>query len=894
MAYRITRRKFLQGVGAGAALAGVSGSTHRWIPGFSVHAANAANLPAEKWVESVCPYCGSGCSILYGVRQGRIISVRGNPAAWNRGGLCVKGAALADLFLANSKGEKDRLRKPLLRDPQKRGDFNNFREVTWDEALNYMADKVKEYTKEKVGDKTAFGMYGSGQVSNEFMYLQAKYNIIGMNIHNDNNGRLCQATKVMSMVISYGIDAPPMCFDDAVQTDNLFIFGFNIADTLPGWFAKIAEAKAERGNNLKIAIVDPVRISATQILNYKAGDMYLPIVPTTDVALINSMAHVIVYELEGVNRDYAGDAAKWVDDIVNKKVTPKYIDPEFITKYANFYKGDYKVLARLGKEGPKIFSELLVGAGMEGFKEYVKFLAKFKPEEVSKTVGLSAVEIRKAAALFVRGKNTMSMYLQGFGQQSNGVSKHQALVTLHVITGRIGRVGAGVMPTVGQPNGLGQRVGGAVVGRLPGNRNHPLPAHRASFAKALAKGDAAMEAKILETLEDPATQLSRLSLTSVDMFKSLRDGKLKGVWTVCNNPMVGMSNVNMVMEALKKAELVAVQDIYLTETVAFADIVFPAASFSGEGTGTFLNTERRMQMLEKAVDPPGDALPDEIIYLAFVYKYTQALAREGRAEEVQFLQFLLQPVISGFDTLFENVQANVQALRDAHPEIQKRLFAELAAVSKGVPGNDLSGLSYERLRSEKDAKGLSGFQLPVLDSSHQGTERLYDENYEKVYQGKRFATPDGKARCFLFDYVPPADAVNSEYPYMLTLPRIYEHWHTRTRTGRCAFPHRLKPAAWLSLNPKDAARLGLKDGDLVEVASRRGQVTVKVKIDQVRTPREGVVWMPWAYGFMGDLFTGRMEPPPGKTAGNILSNDAYDPVSKQPELKFAAVKIRKV
>ncbi|GAV24396.1 hypothetical protein ciss_03290 [Carboxydothermus islandicus] len=895
MAQKFTRRKFLKGAGAGAALMGLKAvEKSRWIENFSRDIAEAANLPAEKWVNSVCPYCACGCSILYGVRQGKVVSVRGNPEAWNRGGVCIKGATLADLYLFNSPGVKDRLKKPLLRDPEKRGSLDNFREVSWDEALDYMVKKVKEYTKTKFGDKHPFAMYGSGQASLEFNYLAAKFNVIGMNIHNDNNGRLCQATQANAMVISFGIDGPPMSFDDVFEADNLFLFGFSIADTLPGWFGKLVEAKVQKGDNLKIAVIDPVKISATQILNYKAGDLYLPIIPTTDVAFINSMAHVIIYELEGVNRDYAGDASRWADDVISGKVKPKHIDTEFIAKYVNFYRGDYQVLARLGKEGPKIFDEIKLPSGLEGFKEYAKFLAAYKPENVAQTTGLTPADIRKAAQMFVRNKNTMSMYLQGFGQQSNGVSKHLALVTLHAVTGRLGRAGAGVMPSVGQPNGLGQRVGGAVVGRLPGNRNHALAAHRASLAKALARGNQEMEAKILERLEDPVTKNSRLSLTSVDIFKNLKNGNIKGVWTVCNNPMVAFPNLNMVHEALRKADLVVVQDIYPTETMAFADVVLPAAALSGEACGTYLNSERRVQMLEKAVEPPGDALPDGIILLAFVYKYQKALAAEGRQEEADFLKFLLEPIIQGYEPLFENVQANIRELREANQEIQKRLFSELAYVSKGIPGNDFSGLSYERLRTEKDAKGYVGFKLPVLDSSHKGLERLYDENYEAVYQ-KRFATPDGKLRCFLFEQVHPAEEwIDAEYPFMLTLPRIYEHWHTRTRTGRCAMPHRLRPEAWLSINPNDAKKLGIKDGDWVEVESRRGKVTVKAKIDTVKTPREGVVWMPWAYGFLGNLFTGQKEAPPGKSAGNVLSTDAYDPVSKHPELKFTAVKIRKV
>ncbi|MEM2351530.1 MAG: molybdopterin-dependent oxidoreductase [Thermoproteota archaeon] len=897
---KVTRRDFLKtatAVGLVLVTTGIAGKglNQPFILEPRMLEARVTKVEVDKWVPSICPYCGCGCAILYGVKGDKIVSVRGDPEGWNKGRLCMKGASLADLWLPKSKGVKDRLLKPMMREPGKRGTFKDFKEVTWDEALNYIAEKLKEYTKIKAGDKTAFAIYGSGQVSTEYQYLQSKLGVIGLNIHADNNGRLCQATKVMGMVISYGIDAPPMSFDDVYHTDNLFIIGFNVAETLPNWFAKIVDAKVRRGADLKIVIVNPVRISATQILDYETGDRFIPIMPGTDVPFLNSIAYVVIYEMEGVNERYGGDTDKWLDDVVKGLVKPRYIDVDFIEKYATFYKGDYKVLARIGKEGPVIFKEIEVGAGIKGFREFAKFISKFKPEVISALIGVSPEEIRETAKIFVRGRNTMSIYLQGYGQASNGVSKHLTLSTLHVITGRIGRAGAGVMPTVGQPNGLGQRIGGAVVGRLPGNRNHPVPAHRASLAKVMAKGIPEMEKKILDRIEMTVEEkkLSRLAFTAIDMFKRIKDGAIKGVWIVCTNPLVSFPNVTLAFDALKNAELVVVQDIYWSETAAFADVLLPAAALSGESTGTFFNTERRVQILEKAVEPPGDSLPDEIIFLAFIYKYLKTLEKEGRTDEADFIRFLAEPFYKGYENLFENVQANIKQLREIVPEIQSRIFSELAAISKGVPCNDFSGLSYERLRKERDAEGLRGFQIPVPSPDHKGTKRLYDESYEATYK-MRFATPDGKVRCFIWDYVPPAEWPDPEYPFILILPRIYEHWHTRTRTGRCALPHKLKPEPWISINPTDAAKLGVKNGDLVEVESKRGKVIVKVLVDEVRTPREGVVWMPWAYGFFGDMFVGKPESPPGTRTANLLSNDVYDPVSKQPELKFATVRIRKV
>lgn len=372
----------------------------------------------------------------------------------------------------------------------------------------------------------------------------------------------------------------------------------------------------------------------------------------------------------------------------------------------------------------------------------------------------------------------------------------------------------------------------------------------------------------------------------MDLFKQLQAGGVKGVWIWCTNPMVSFPNVNFVMNALRKAELVVVQDIFFrTETGAFADVLLPAASLAGESVGTMANAERRIQLMEKAIDPPGDALPDEMIFLAFAHRYAKAVERDGRADEARLLHFLLEPMTKGYEPLFDHVQTNVRGLWGVASDIQGRIFGELAAVSLGVPGNDFSGLTYERLRQERDGEGLYGFQIPVPTPDHKGTKRLYTQG--------RWATPDGKVRCFLWDYVPPAEQPDAAYPFLLTLPRLYEHWHTRTRTGRVPYLHRAHPEAWVSLNPEDAAALAVRDGDRVQVESRRGKVVVKARIDRNFTPRRGVVWMPWGFGFLGNLLGEHGEAPPGTAAANLLSQDASDPVSRQPELKLAAVRVGK-
>lgn len=306
--------------------------------------------------------------------------------------MCIKGATLATLWEPHAPGTRDRLDKPMLRtDPAQRGTFAGFRPVSWDDALDYLVAKVKEHTKARAGARSAFAVYGSGQVSNELEYLQAKLGILGLDWHSDNNGRLCQATKVMGMVLTFGIDGPPMAYDDALDADVLFLVGINMRDTLPvWWWRKVEQAKKRKGDALKLVVVDPVKISATGILGPE--DLYLPILPGTDAALFNSIGHVIVYELEGI-----ADVDRWVGEVKAGRTRAKFVDLPFVEQHANFFRGDYKVLARLGREGPAVLREVTVGAGVDGLKAYGRFLADFAPEKVAPIVGLSPGDIRKAA-----------------------------------------------------------------------------------------------------------------------------------------------------------------------------------------------------------------------------------------------------------------------------------------------------------------------------------------------------------------------------------------------------------------------------------------------------------------------------------------------------------------
>jgi ferredoxin-nitrate reductase len=317
----------------------------------------------------------------------------------------------------------------------------------------------------------------------------------------------------------------------------------------------------------------------------------------------------------------------------------------------------------------------------------------------------------------------------------------------------------------------------------------------------------------------------KAGLTAVEIFQGLEAGRIKAVWIVCNNPMVSMPNLAQTQRALANAELVIVQDCFETETTRVADVIFPAAQWI-EKTGTMTNSERRVMRTSQMATPPGQAKPDWWIFSHMA----RALG------------------YSGFD--FESCE---------------QIWDEYRALTAGRPC-DQYGITNERLQTE-------AIQWPCPTENHPGTPRRYLD--------KKFATPDGRARFVVCHHKPPLELPSEAYPFMLTTGRLASQWHTMTRTGKIQRLARQAPAPYVEINPVDAKVQNISEGDLINVSSLRGQVTVAAKIS-VRV-MSGVVFMPFHWG---DLYA------PGNAA-NQITNDVFDPISKQPEYKACAVAIAK-
>ena len=463
--------------------------------------------------------------------------------------------------------------------------------------------------------------------------------------------------------------------------------------------------------------------------------------------------------------------------------------------------------------------EAFLDRSTSGWEEAAAVAREWSPERAAEVCGIEATAIEEAARRFGEGPRSMALWSMGANQSRVGTLKNRALINLCLATGQIGRPGAGPLSLTGQPNAMGGREAGGLAHLLPGYRRVDDAADRA-----------AMEAHW--GLEGSGRCISaEPGLAAIDLFDGLRAGRVKAVWIVATNPAVSLPDSARAREALEAAELVVVQDAHHpTETSALADAVLPAAAWP-EKQGTMTNSERRVGIVRKLVEPPGEALPDWRIF-------TRLAAALGHGEHFSW----------------------------TGPE---EVFAEFAASTAGRPC-DLSGISHERLM-------MSGsVQWPAPRANSTGTERLYETG--------RFPTVDGRARFVGTPHEEPAERPSRGFPVMLTTGRVAEHWHTMSRTGKSARLRQAAPEPLLEVAAADAERYGLRDGGKARIVSRRGEAVMKVAV--TAGMKEGVAFAPFHWG-------SRYAPAGGGQA-NAATNPVVDPVSKQPELKAAAVRLEPV
>jgi len=449
----------------------------------------------------------------------------------------------------------------------------------------------------------------------------------------------------------------------------------------------------------------------------------------------------------------------------------------------------------------------------EGFEAYRERVFARSLTEAALICGLPEADIRKAAEWIGASKGYLSLWTMGLNQSANGVNKVLSLIDLHLVTGKIGTPGSGPFSLTGQPNAMGGRETGGLANLLPAHRDLSNPEHRRQVQEYWGSGPLS----------------AKPGLTATEQFEALADGRMKAIWIMGTNPLVSLPDVRLAEEALKKAKFVVVQEVSnRPETLAFADLILPAAAWT-EKQGTMTNSERRISLLDKIVEPPGEALADFVIF-----------SRLG-----QKMGF------AGFDY-----------------SSSAEIFREHALLTAGT-SIDISGLDYSVLEQKRSVQ----WPYPAV-SVNGGTERLFLDH--------RFPTPTGRARFHANADEVRSELPDAEYPLILTTGRIRDQWHTMTKTGKVGKLRQHMPQAFLEIHPDDAAGLTIREGMIALVESRRGEVRVPVRI--TNNVKKGMVFLPMHWGKILGSDLNRT---------NNLTHGLLDPLSKEPDFKFCAVRVQR-
>ncbi|MDE2509194.1 MAG: nitrate reductase [Planctomycetota bacterium] len=474
--------------------------------------------------------------------------------------------------------------------------------VTWQTAIEYAAGRFREIIARHGPDAVAF--YGSGQLDSEAVYLAVKLfkGSIGTN-NTDSNSRLCMASAVAGYRSSLGADGPPTCYDDIDLSDCVVVWGSNMAEAHPVTFDRV-RAHRKRDPSVELIVVDPRRTATAE-----HASLHVPVRPGGDIALLNAVGRLLI-EWGAVDEEY-------------------------------------------------------VAAHVSGFADYREFLDGLDWNVLVEAAGVKRAVVIDLADRIARSRALLTFYSMGMNQSTVGVWKNNSLINLHLLTGQIGKPGAGPFSLTGQPNAMGGREVGLLSQALPGYR----------FVENAEDRDV-----VERYWRRPAgTIASQPGLTAVEMFRALESGRLKAVWIAATNPAVSLPDLHQVRRALSRAEFVVVQDPYHpTETSRLADVILPVAQWS-EKSGTSTCSDRLVSISDQVVSPPGNALPDWDI-----------LARLGRA--------------LGYDGFDFGSQAAV--------------WDEFVPLTTGRPC-DMTGITAERLRRERHLR------WPCPSPEHPGTARLY-------------------------------------------------------------------------------------------------------------------------------------------------------------------------
>ena len=634
-------------------------------------------------VETICPYCGVGCGMHLGIRDDRIISVRGsreNPSS--KGRLCVKGRYGIPEFVHHP----ERLMAPLIKRKEK------LAEASWDEALALVAQKLASYPKDQVA------VISSAKCTNEENYIIQKFARAVLGTNNiDHCARLCHAPTVTGLGQIFGSGAMTNTNNDISNAACILAIGTNTTETHPVIGFNVKKA-VHRGG--KLIVANPHRIRLVRF-----ADVWLRQRPGTDVALLMGMAKVIV------------------DD--------------------------------------GLFDSSFINERCENFDVFQETLKDFDLASAEKITGVPQSQIAEAARIYATNSPASILYGMGITQHAHGTDNVSAIANLAMLTGNIGKPASGVNPLRGQNNVQGACDMGALPNVYCGYQAVTTPAIKEKF-------EAAWDSSLPPTA----------GLTLTEIFDAVHQGKIKALYLVGENPMLSEPDANHVREALSRLDFFVAQDIFLSESAELAHVVLPGATFA-EKDGTFTNTERRVQLVRKVIEPLGDSRTD--------WQITCQIAERMGGKGFHF----------------------------EHPS---QIMDEIARLTPSY-----GGISFERLEVE-------GLQWPCPTREHLGTPILHTKTFTR-----------GKGSFLSLEYKPPMELPDNDYPLVLTTGRNIFQYHTGTMSRKVKGLNIFKGEERAEINPEDATKLGIVDNDMIKVVSRRGEVTTKARV--TKASLAGVVSM---------------------------------------------------
>ncbi|MEY4570489.1 MAG: hypothetical protein RLZZ398_1928 [Verrucomicrobiota bacterium] len=792
----IERRTFLKT----SALAAASAATVARAQSPALPAAPADGI---KWDKAPCRFCGTGCHVKVGVKDGKVVAIAGHPdAAVNKGLLCVKGYHVGGILYG-----KDRLTDPMLR---RNGVMEK---ISWEEAIDIVARRIMK-------NPAGFGFYTSGQSTIPEGYAATKFMKGGLsNNHTEPNARLCMASAVTGYISTYGVDEPAGCYDDLDACNVLLMWGNNMAEMHPVLFSRILDRR-ERGQ--KITIID---LGTRRTRTSEFADHYLEFRPQTDLAIANCIAQQLI------------ERGAW--------------DKKFVENHCAF------------RADADIAKPDLMGVAIT-FDEFKKRIAEYTPEHVSKLSGLSVEQLKMLGDLFANSDiRITSTWCMGMNQHTRGTAINRLVHGIHLLSGHFGKPGDAPTSLTGQPSACGTaREVGTLCHTLPGGRLVAKQPHREQCEKHWNL---------------PAGRISeKPGYHTVLLFEKFCTPKDKGgdIDTI----MVQVTNPGQTLPNLKKLytaktglddKFLIVSDVYPTASTEIADLVLPAAMWV-EKNGAYGNSERRTQQWFKMVQPPGQAREDVWMTLAIAHRMFE-LGHPGMKDKDGKFIFTFKDdagnEVPAWDYAhFHDINADRVLYEDYRP---------------------LTHIKHKHVAPYDELVKATGLRWPVVeqpDGTYKETRYRFVEGEDPfVAKGKGIdfyhsTTDNGRAQIWFCPFERHPEEPDTDYPFWLCTGRVVEHWHSGTMTMRVPQLRGAMPNAYCEVHPDDAAAAGIGNGDDIIVSTRRGEITLTAWLNGRGRPPKGSLFVP----FFDE-----------KRLINNITLDAVCPISKEPDYKKCAARIRK-